>query len=286
MANLEDWAQQQEINDKSSKNGNTAFAQQYSREVRDVVFRYAARMPRTLQRHLGPSEIGHECDRQLVGKMAGISLGNGSQLHDPWASYVGTAIHASMDDAFTWDASDPDPGKSDLENGRNPGRWESERRVTPDPDSEFPHPGTADLYDHKTESVVDWKCQSEAVRDKLKRHGPPPHYFTQMMLYALGYMNEGFRVRRVILVSLPRTKSSMDDIYCYEHVITPADLEATFEVLRKTEAREELAQLVAEGYMDLFDIPAKPSDSDCQYCPFFNPRAKLDKSIRACPGTA
>jgi hypothetical protein len=288
MPSLDDWSQQQEINDKSSQNGNTAFAQQYSKEIRDVVFRYAARMPRSMQRHLGPSELGHLCDRQLVGKMAGVSLGKGnsSQLHDPWASYVGTAIHASMEDAFQWDAADPDPEKSEMENGKNQGRWEAERRVTPDPNSEAPHPGTADLYDHKYEAVVDWKCQSEGVRDKLKRNGPPPHYFTQMLLYALGYMNAGFKVVRVMLVSLPRTKSSMDDIYIFEHVITQDDIEATFEVLRKTEAREKLAEIVAAGHMDLFDIPATPSDSDCNFCPFFNPRAALDKSIRACPGTA
>lgn len=288
MPSLEDWATQQDINDKSSQNGNTAFAQQYSKEIRDVVFRYAARMPRSMQRHLGPSELGHQCDRQLVGKMAGVNLGNGnsSQLHDPWASYVGTAIHASMDDAFKWDAAEPDPDKLDMENGKNPGRWEPERRVTPDPESDSPHPGTADLYDHRYKAVVDWKCQSEGVRDKLKRNGPPPHYWYQMLLYSLGYMNEGFPVERMILVSLPRTKSSMDDIYCYEHVITQADLDATQDILRKTEAREQLAQIVASGDMDLFDIPATPSDSDCAYCPYFNPRAALDKNIRACPGTA
>jgi hypothetical protein len=173
-----------------------------------------------------------------------------------------------------------------MENGQNPGRWEPERRVTPDPKSEQPHPGTADLYDWKYKAVVDHKCQSEGVRDKLKRNGPPPHYFFQMLLYGLGYRHEGFDVERIILVSWPRTKSSMDDIYVYEHIVTEADWQSVYDLLEKTKVREDLARLVASGDMDLFDIPMLPSESDCQYCPFFNPRAALDPKAKGCPGTA
>lgn len=283
---MDDWTSQLDIQDKSAVNGNTAFAQSYSKELRDVVSRYAARLPRTLQRHLGPSELGHQCDRQLVGKMAGVGHSNASSLHDPWASFVGTAIHAILEDVFAWDASAQDPAKTPQENGSNPGRWEPERRVTPDPKSEAPHPGTADLYDWKCKAVVDHKCQSEGVRDKLKRNGPPPHYFYQMMLYAFGYMNEGFTVERIILVSWPRTKSSMDDIYVYEHVITQEDIDNTIKLLERTAVREELAKAVASGVLDLYDIPMTPSDSDCQYCPYYQPRAALDPSLKGCPGTA
>lgn len=268
MPTLDDWSNQVAIADTSASNGNTAFAQQYSKELRSAVSRYAARLPRTLQRHLGPSEVGHPCDRQVVGKMAGVSFGtaSGNHLHDPWASFVGTAIHAMLEDVFKWDTAAPDPAKSDSENGLHPGRWEPERRVTPDPQAASPHPGTADLYDWKHRAVVDHKCQSEGVRDKLKRSGPPAHYFFQMMLYAFGYMWEGFKVERVVLVSWPRTKSSMDDIYVYEHVITDQDIKDTLALLEKTEVREKLAALIINGELNLFDIPATPSDDDCQYC--------------------
>lgn len=286
MPSLDDWTAQIEMSDKSALNGNTAFAQQYSKELRGVVTRFAARMPRTMQRHLGPSELGHLCDRQLVGKMAGIALSSSSSLHDPWASFVGTAIHAILEEAFKWDAAPPDPEKLAIENGINPGRWEAEKRVTPDPNAPAPHPGTGDLYDWTYKAVVDHKCQSEGVRDKLKRNGPPPHYFYQMLLYALGYRWLGYEVTRIVLVSWPRTKSTMDDIYCYEHVITDADWQSVYKLLEKTAVREQLAELVAAGGLDLFDIPMTPSDSDCQYCPFFNPRAAVDTNLRGCPGTA
>jgi hypothetical protein len=259
-------------------NGNTPWAQRYAQELRDVVLRYAARLPRNVQRHLGPSELGHHCDRQLVGKMAGIDFGSGAGnlLHDPWASIVGTAIHAFLEQAFTWETA----------NGLQPGRWIAEMRVTPDPGRPQPHPGTADLYDFLYTSVDDHKCQSEAIRTRLRRDGPPFHYYVQLLLYALGYMMLGYDVSRVALVSWPRTKSTLDDLYVWEHVITEEDLRLVGEVLDKTEVREQLAVYVQRQELSFWDIPATPSEDDCQYCPFFNPAALEDRTKAGCPGTS
>jgi hypothetical protein len=211
--------------------------------------------------------------------MAGVVLPGrfSNALHDPWASMVGTAIHAFLEEAFKWDAS---------QSGTHPGRWATERRVTPDPLAVQPHPGTADLYDVFGSVLGDHKAQSEAVRAKLRREGPPFHYFIQMLLYALGYMNEGFPVERIALISWPRTKSTLDDLYVWSHVITADDLKLVNDVLDKTQIREELAKYVAGGSVDLFEIPATPSDNDCQYCPFFNPSAGSNSRSSGCPGTA
>lgn len=296
LPTLDDWAKQanRSASPLLSQNGNTQWAQRYSQELREVVVRYADRLPRNLQRHLGPSELGHLCDRQLVGKMAGVSLRTdgraANQMHDPWASIVGTAIHAFLEEAFTWESTRlieetrnlAGAGLGDF-NG-NP-RWFTEKRVTPDPGSPFPHPGTADLYDASTRTLNDHKCQSEYVRAKLRNDGPPHHYFMQMLLYAVGYMHEGYQVDRVALVSWPRTQSSLDDMYVWEHVVTPADIELVVDLIEKTEVREELAKIVVEGGLTLFDIPATPSDSDCQYCPFFRPDAATNPNVLGCPGT-
>lgn len=262
-------------------NGSSAWAQRYSQELREVVVRYADRLPRNVQRHLGPSELGHHCDRQLVAKMAGVSLGTGgNNMHDPWASIVGTAIHAFLEEAFKWESQWNTPATA-------PGiRWFTEKRVTPDPSSPEPHPGTADLYDAQNFCLNDHKCQSEGVRDKLRRHGPPHHYFMQMLLYAVGYMHEGYRVDRVCLVSWPRTKSSLDDMYVWEHVITADDIALVVELIRKTEIREKLAKFVVSGELKWQDIPATPSDDDCQYCPLFRPDAATNPRINGCAGTA
>lgn len=266
-------------------NGNSPWAQRYSWELRDVVVRFASRLPRSMQRHLGPSELGHNCDRQLVGKMAGVSFGSSSNtMHDPWASIVGTAIHALLEEAFTWDAAPPDPEKLDMENGKNLGRWLAENRVTPDPGAEQPHPGTADLYDNTWKAVVDHKAQSEGVRGKLKSNGPPRHYFAQLLLYATGYMLQGAEVEKIVLVSWPRTKSTLEEMYVWEHTITNEDLQLVIDVLKKTEVREKLAVLVHQGAMDFMDVPATPSEEDCQYCPFYNPRAGRVPGAKGCPG--
>lgn len=256
------------------QNGNTPWAQRYAQELRDVVIRYADRLPRNVQRHLGPSELGHKCDRQLIGKMAGVSFGSGgNHLHDPWASIVGTAIHAFLEQAFGWES----------EVNAN-GRWLTETRVTPDPGAVQPHPGTADLFDKMYNTLCDHKCQSDAIRQRLRRDGPPYHYYIQMLLYAAGYMHLGYDVQRIALVSWPRTKSSLDEMFVWEKIITEEDLREVLDVLDKTVIREELAVAVAQGELSFWDIPPLPSEDDCQYCPFSNPAALQDGTRLGCPG--
>lgn len=289
---LEAWGNQNKVASPIlAMNGNSAWAQRYSQELREVVVRYADRLPRNVQRHLGPSELGHLCDRQLVGKMAGVSLGTGNSnnMHDPWASIVGTAIHAFLEEAFKWESQRLTGEVRDkLDWNGVPGnpRWYTEKRVTPDPVSAMPHPGTADLYDAATYTLNDHKCQSEGVRDKLRRHGPPHHYYMQMLLYAVGYMHEGFRVDRISLVSWPRTHSTMDDMYVWEKVITSEDIAAVSRLIELTAVREALAVFVVNREMDFWQIPATPSEADCQYCPFFRPDAAVNPNVRGCPGTA
>jgi len=293
---LEAWGAQNKVASPIlAMNGNSAWAQRYSQELREVVVRYADRLPRNVQRHLGPSELGHLCDRQLVGKMAGVSLGTAgtNRMHDPWASIVGTAIHAFLEEAFKWESErlieeirKAAPVDQELPWNQPSPRWYTEKRVTPDPGSQMPHPGTADLYDAATCTLSDHKCQSEGVRDKLRRHGPPHHYFMQMLLYATGYMHEGFRVDRICLVSWPRTHSTLDDLYVWEHVITAGDIAAVAELIERTQVREALAAFVVNGSMDFWQVPATPSEDDCQYCPFFRPDAALNPNVKGCAGTA
>jgi hypothetical protein len=630
---LADFASQPTVSPVYVQNGNSPWAQRYSQELQSVVLRYADRLPRNVQRHLGPSELGHKCSRMLVGKMAGFSLhGSAGAIGNAyvWSSVVGTALHSFMEEAFTWDSVE----------GLNPGRWFTERRVTPDPGAEQPHPGTADMYDGLYRAVVDWKglaldtriptpdgwtttgqlavgdkvfgsdgrpctvtkvypvqqqrecyvvkfktgspivtddvqlweisrnrnggsnpceqetvllstrelreqlrakggnrqlrvrttaalelpeaelpvdpyvlgvwlgdgdrhggqicqgkqdadevfgyirargyslgkdlakredglrkhtvlgllkqlqaagcvilvkdssrvkgqgylgekliperylrasrsqrlellrgimdadgdqhktrnqsrlttvnkkfayqveelaaslgwkpytvpvkkqgfgkvyedpayqvlftssddnpfhlkrkaelvrplragvrqlgyrmvqevelvssvptrcidvdsadrlflateqfipvhnCQSEAVRTRLRRDGPPVHYSVQMLLYAVGYMLLGFEVERVVLVSWPRTKSTLEDMYVWEHTITNDDLRLVQDVLDKTEIREQIAKLVTAGEMSFWDVPPTPG-ADCTWCPFHNPAALQDRSPNGCPG--
>jgi hypothetical protein len=274
---LDAFASQPTVSPRYIANGNTAWAQRYAQDLKEIVLAYADRLPRNVQRHLGPSELGHHCDRQLVGKMAGIVFhSGGNRLHDSWPSIVGTAIHSFLDDAFTWAAQQP----------KWQARWLAETRVTPDPGAVQPHPGTADLFDTLTGVLGDHKCQSEAVQTRLRRGGLPYHYYIQMLLYALGYMHKGYNVQRIVLISWPRTKSSLSDMYVHEQLVTVEDLREVEEVLNKTVVREKLAKYVAAGEMSFWDIPMTPSTEDCQYCPFFNPAALREGTSAGCPGTS
>lgn len=120
--------------------GNSPWASRYASELRRVVTDHANGSARNLQRHLGPSELGVPCDRQVVGKLAGLPVTN--HVVDPWPSIVGTAVHAWLADAFT---------AANLELPAP--RWLAEQRVIPHPD----HSGTADLYDAVETAVVDHK---------------------------------------------------------------------------------------------------------------------------------
>src|SRR5690349_1123871 len=166
-----------------SDTGSSPWATRYAAELKRVFLEHAARAPRTLQQHLGPSEIGVQCDRQVVGKMAALPATN--HVVDPWPSIVGTACHAWAEEAFSGD---------NLRSGVL--RWVPEQKVTPHPD----HPGTADLYDAVEQAVVDHKFLGESSMAKVRKD-PPRKYVVQLLLYGLGYYRLGLPVKRVVLAA-------------------------------------------------------------------------------------
>lgn len=259
-----------------SLNGNSAWAQRYARTLRDVFETQAARSPRTLQQHLGPSELGVMCDRQVAGKLAALPETN--HVSDPWPSIVGTACHAWAADAFTHD---------NLRYGYT--RWLAEQKVTPHPE----HPGTADLYDAAELAVVDHKFLGESSLQKVRK-APPRKYVVQLLLYGLGYINLGLPVNRVVLAAYPRTKASLDDMFVWERITDYADpngadhtlLREVFAqlVIRKNWAQHILASGNPE--MALRDVPAdtgEDRDSECYHCPFYRPQVARDAGY-GCPG--
>lgn len=248
-------------------NGNTPWAARYGYVLKEVLHQHAARAPRTLQTHLGPSELGVECDRQVAGKMAGIP--NTNHVSDPWPSIRGTALHAWAAEAFLAD---------NTRTGRL--RWAAEQRVVPHPD----HPGTADLYDAEEKAVVDHKFLGVSSMQKMRSNGPPRHYIVQLLLYGLGYRLLGLPVNRVVLAAYPATAASLDGMWLWERPYGPADDELLTEVFQQTEYRKQWAQAIIDGKATLRDVPAMPSDQNCYYCPFFRPDAADGEETIGCPG--
>lgn len=246
--------------------GNTEWANRYAQDLKKVIHDHAARAPRTLQQHLGPSELGSSCDRQVAGKMAGVPTTN--HVSDPWPSIRGTALHAWVADAFMAD---------NTRTGRL--RWIAEQKVTP---RGFPdHPGTADLYDAVTRSVVDHKFLGVSSMSKIKTQ-PPRHYVVQLLLYGEGYRLLGLPVDRVVLAAYPATAASLDGMWVWERPYTPADDELLAQVFEETKRRREWAEKIAAGMASLRDVPGMPSDDGCYFCPFYRPEDPDSRD--SCPG--
>jgi hypothetical protein len=247
-------------------NGNTPWAARYAGEIRRVVHAHAERAPRSLQVHLGPSEIGHTCHRQVAGKLAGLPRTN--HVIDPWPSILGTAGHAWLEEAFR------------AENDRlGHLRWVPEQRVTPIDG----HDGTADLYDAAEQTLGDHKILGESSMAKVRSAaGPPRHYVVQMLLYARGYRRLGLPVQRVALLAYPRTAASLDGLYVWERPYTPADDELLDQVVvPELTYRKQWAAAISAGLAQLMDVPA--DTSACAFCPFFRPEAARVGGS-GCPG--
>jgi hypothetical protein len=246
--------------------GNTPWASGMAREVIGVVRRATERAPRSLQVHLGPSEIGVECDRQVVGKL--LRLPSTNHVSDPWPSFVGTAVHAELAAAFEQDNA-----------ATGVHRWFTETRVEPHPN----HRGTADLYDAVEQAVLDHKCLGESSMAKVRAGKIPRKYRRQLFLYGLGYLRAGRPVRRVALIAYPRTGSSLDGVYVWE---TPFDGQAVAELAETfmdMDRRNKMAAGVRDGAYQWRGIPMAPDDDECYFCPFYRPQAARDGG-EGCPG--
>lgn len=258
-----------------STHGSSPWAEAYGRTMKQLVKDRSARADRSMQRHLGPSELGEICDRQVIGKMAATAKTN--NVSDPWASVMGTAGHAYVEEMYKWD------NQRRVAEGM-PARWIPEMKVVPDP-GEDPHPGTADLYDADWKALVDHKFLGDTSRNKLIAKGPKRVYYVQLLLYRRGYQNLGLPVDRIVLLAWPRTKSSLDELYVWEHTPTPEDEVLVDQVIKQTRQRQEVAKLVQAGQLSIMDVKPTPSDDSCMFCPLYRPQAAYDPNTYGCPGT-
>lgn len=266
-------------------NGSSPWASRYAADIKRAWTEHASEDTRTVQRHLGPSELGVECDRQVAGKMAELPTTN--HVVDPWPSTRGRALHTHAEDVFTSD------------NRRNGlARWLTETRVTPHPE----HPGTSDLYDALEQSVVDHKFLGKTSLTKLRKITStgdwavraatwPRVYLVQLLLYGLGFWLKGLPVRRVVIVGYPATEASLDGMYVAdidfadEHNQLLPEVRALIEeVFADTARRKTYAEQILARQIQLLDVPAVPSSDECFFCPFYRPQSAKDNGP-GCPGT-
>lgn len=229
--------------------------------VRDVVTRADATSPRSTQRSIGPSEIGHECPRRIAYRLMGepaVSSGG-----DPWPAIVGTATHSWLADAF--EAANERMGYR---------RFLTEQRVQ----IRDGISGTADVLDTDTGTVLDHKLPGTTAMRSYKQHGPSTVYRVQAHLYGLGFTTAGYDVQRVAIAYYPRG-GMLSGLHTWSE---PFDAAIANDALtRHDQILEAACALAVDDYPEHYaHIPAVAGHS-CTWCPWFSPGAQVGRS---CPG--
>lgn len=174
--------------------------------------------PRSLQKRIGPSELGTDCIHCLAAKLAEWPT---IEQAVPWTPFIGTAIHAEIANIFNTET------KTLLRSGTPP-RWRVEEKVYVGMVGPHTITGTCDLYDETNGTVLDWKNTATSTITNAKAHGPKPVYRTQVHLYGLGWEHSGKPVRNVAIAYLPRTSTRLRDAYLWTE---PYDRDIALETL-------------------------------------------------------
>lgn len=169
-------------------------------EIHTLIDEDITTMPRSLQKAIGPSELGTTCAHCLAAKLAGWT----KRESPAWLPFVGTCVHEHMERLFDrMDDNTPELVE----------RWRAEYQVTVGHlhglEGGMDVTGSIDLWDRKTHSTVDWKVVGNTTLTKVRAHGVSQQYRVQASLYGIGLEREGEPVERSCIYFLPRNKATL-----------------------------------------------------------------------------
>lgn len=222
--------------------------------------------PRSLQTRIGPSEIGHPCQRRIGYKLTGVEAVN---IGDPaWYPTIGTAVHAWLEDVMKW----LNGHLGTLVEGGP--RFLLEHKVDVGEICGEHVTGTSDVFDRVTGTVVDWKIVGERQLKKYRENGPGDQYRTQGHLYGRGWVRRGYQVNRVAIMFLPRDRMLREAFMWSE----PYDEAVAVQALQRAEGITTMTRTLGVGALPLLAT----ADAFCQFCPHFLPAST--EVEEACPG--
>jgi hypothetical protein len=208
---------------------------------------FAANAPRSLQKAVGPSQVGTPCARQLAFQLS--DLPPTRDLNDPWPSIVGTAVHAWLADAMTH-----------ANNVAGELIWMTERRV----DAGWGMRGSCDIFHVPSGTVLDWKILGDTQYAKYTNDQPSEGYKTQAHTYGLGFANLGFEVNTVGIVFLGRAKM-LKDMHIWSE---PFDKLRALKAIRRFVKLQSIMAARVDGVpTDPMRIAAIPG-GQCFFCNF------------------
>lgn len=150
--------------------------------------------PRAVQREVGPSDLGIDCDHCLAAKLAGWQ----KRPEMAWLPYIGTAVHAQLAEAFT---GEDWATEQHLAVGQVAGTWIK---------------GNADLIHWPTRTVIDFKVVGKTTLDAARRGKVSEQYRRQVHLYG-----RGFRANHVAIAFLPRNEMSLGAMHYWTEPYDP-----------------------------------------------------------------
>ncbi|WP_242908697.1 hypothetical protein [Actinomadura terrae] len=222
--------------------------------------------PRSLQRRLGPSEIGKPCQRRLGYKLAGVEPVNPGDT--AWYPTIGTAVHSWLEDVLKW----LNGHLGTLVDGGP--RFLLEHRVNVGTICGEDITGQCDVYDRATGGVVDWKIVGERQLKKYRENGPGDQYRIQAHLYGRGWQRRGMPVNFVAVMFLPRDRLLREAFMWSE----PYDEQVALSALQRAEGITSMVRALGVGA-----LPILPTADDyCSFCPHFLPAST--EVEEACPG--
>ncbi|MFT4202167.1 PD-(D/E)XK nuclease family protein [Gordonia sp. (in: high G+C Gram-positive bacteria)] len=235
---------------------DAAIAPTFKDELIGMLREFSDSRPRSLQTRLGPSELGHPCDKKMALALADAPRCNAS-AGDPLPSLLGSAGHSLMEQALA--AYNETYGQ----------RFLIEQKVSPlHPAEAFA--GTMDCYDLHDDAVIDWKfAGARKMTDVRRDNDPGILYRTQAHVYALGCERTlGVEPKKVRIVFLPRAGFSTGAVVWEESYDRDRAEAAIDRVQALLLMVDDLRAVEHPERFDLF--PTTPLQ--CEYCPFHRPQ--------------
>lgn len=230
------------LNDEPSANDALAI---------EVAQRWLNRIPelfltaRSYQAEIGISEVGSDCRKCVARKLAGKP----KKPDGSWYPFIGTAVHASLEDGFT----------------RWPASYMLEEKLLVHEYKSLRLAGSCDMAayvddtgDDKKVIVNDWKVVGERAIKEAAQGKVKNQYRIQAMLYGLGWKKKGYDVTHVALTFLPRDL----DLPNAQVVMIPYEESVAIEALASLEVMIDAAELVGWDAV----IAKQPKASFCWDC--------------------
>lgn len=195
-------------------------------EIRGIIEDHISNQPRSLQKEIGPSELGTDCLHCLAARLAGWD----KRQSVAWLPFIGTCVHERFEQLFDENREMttihvPDEGSGVGDHDETTSRFEAEKTVHVG-EIHGLHGlqkirGSIDLYDAENHTTIDWKITGTTTIRNVKANGPSQQYRIQASLYGIGLENDHLECKRNAIYFLPRNNVSLADALPVEFAFDP-----------------------------------------------------------------